>query len=193
MTAGCRCFSCCGLRQSGLAICNIGIDAAFLFLEKWTNSQLGFLVVFFFFLNVTASLCREEQILNHRDGVGLSELTAECTLLFGNCLWVSSVYLNVSKVGSLLVLPSVCMFKSVCWHQGFIWMTLAFHTHRFGHFNKRIADLLICGTGMRIWSEPVFPPVTHEFRSLFLLHLRTEPLQWKCSRLQYHSEVFCIR
>lgn len=71
------------LRQSNLAICNFGTDAASFFLENWTISQFGFTV----YKNVAASFCRPEQILIHRDGVGLSELTAECTQSFGNCLW----------------------------------------------------------------------------------------------------------
>ncbi len=76
-----------------------------------------FLFVFFFWFFFTALLCRPEEILIHRDGVGLSELTAECSLSFGNCLWVSSIYffhLNVSKVGWMPALPAVGMFGPVC-------------------------------------------------------------------------------
>lgn len=77
-------FSYSALRQSGLAICNFGVPhCAFVWrsglIHCWDSS----------FFNVTASLCGKEQIPIQRDGAGLSELTAEWTRWFGNCLLVS--------------------------------------------------------------------------------------------------------
>lgn len=104
--------------------------------------------------------------------MGLSELTAECSLSFGNCLWVSCIYffhLNVSKVGRMPMLPSVGMFEPVCGRQRLIWMTLTctdLH-HLSTRFNERIHDLLICGTISHLERTCFLPSVTHESQSLF--------------------------
>lgn len=79
-------FSDSALRQSGLAICNFGVPHCAFFwrsglIHCWDSS----------FFNVTASPCGKEQIPIQRDGAGLSELTAEWTHWFGNCLLVSYV------------------------------------------------------------------------------------------------------
>lgn len=84
-------FLCSDLRQSMLAICNFGIDAAFFFGEV-DYFKAG--IPCFSFLKTLLLYSVPEQILIHRDGVGLSELRAECTLSFGNCLWVSYIYFS---------------------------------------------------------------------------------------------------
>lgn len=117
-----------------------------------------------------------EQIPVHRDGAGLSKLTAECTLLFGNCLRVSCCLhfgiFTLPKVGKVLLpLPSACLLKPVCWHPGGPFGGCWHFTRTdFAHLSRRASTngLLIslyaapeCPFG----ANPFPPPVTHEFRS----------------------------
>lgn len=110
------------LRQSGLAICNFGVPhCAFAWrsglIHCWDSS----------FFNVTASLCGKEQIPIQRDGAGLSELTAEWTRWFGNCLLVSyALFLffgpsSLWKVGLLLLSDYFYMFNLASFHMRKLW------------------------------------------------------------------------
>lgn len=116
-------FSYSALRQSGLAICNFGVlHCAVVWrsglIHCWDSS----------FFNVTASLCGKEQIPIQRDGAGLSELTAEWTHWFGNCLLVSYVHFyflffgpsSLWKVG-LLLSDYFYMFNLASFHMRKLW------------------------------------------------------------------------